>query len=149
MNFRTLKDCRDFFNLMMIEHDVKGILEYASLELWDVKITDEQLNPLNWESVKVLTGKNGEIFIFSANIEGRYSLVHDIAVEDDSCSELPEEVVAMLEKAVAHDYVPVGLLIAISDFRADPEEIDTADNFLMTYGTEVDAALKMINLLYP
>lgn len=154
MQFESLKDCRQFFNLMMLEHDVKGIAEYSWLELWTVQITDGRMFEHEWETVKVLTGTHGDIFIFTPSAltkdpVGFYTLHEDIGVTDGGCSELPDEVVHMLNKAVRHDYIPVGLLTAIGDFRRDPEEADTAANFLMTYGAEVDAALKMINLLHP
>lgn len=146
MRFASLEKCREFFNLMMLEHEVKGILEYASLELWTVQVDDRLAGAM---TVKVMTGKNGELFIFTPTWlagGGPVSLAYDAGAQDDNCAELDAAVIEILEKSAANDYVPVGLLTAISDFRADPNEIDTAANFLMTYPEEVEAALKMVQL---
>ena len=148
MKFVSLEKCREFFNLMMLEHEVKGILECASLELWTASITHGSNNETHWETVKILTGKHGEIFIFNSQYQGTFSLAYDIGNEDGGCAFLDTEIVNLLEIAVANDYIPVGLLTAISDFRRDTTVEDSADNFLMTYSVEVDAALKMIRLFH-
>lgn len=145
MRFADLNSCSSFFNMAMISHSCDVIEEHWNT-LHEVKIP---LTARHEDTVYVLTGVNGDIFIFTPTESGEgyggYRLFEDAGVESESgVEELPDVIKDLLTESVVKGWTPKELLKLIGEYRSGYHE---ANSFCDRYEDEINHLKEMLQFL--